>query len=150
MTLRKTIQLGYVGTNAQNYEFEKEIKVGFIPDEVIVRSLAYFNNSTPTSIYNVKCDFLNSFIGSVVDGQIYSPQTTFVLGKDCDRNWKFGLYADTANNANPNSFPTLVDTQVGTLTIVLEFVKYSPPAPVKIITDKSDKLAPMNKQFITQ
>jgi uncharacterized protein (DUF2164 family) len=105
--------------------FSQTINCNFIPDEMIVRGISYYNNGAEASISYVSQNItpLNDIISAIGDGLVLSLQSAYTLNKPVN-----GLYIFTIIDVNGN----IVITRAGILTIVLEFVKYKDQKQEKI------------------
>lgn len=100
--------------------WRESINVSFKPDDVIVRTVAYHNDTgeegTEAGLAYVATDLLSdNVIGIIKDGAVYCPSQVFTVNKEIR-----GQYLFEVREVNDS-----LDVAQGVLMISLEFVKYS-------------------------
>jgi len=92
------------------------INIDFIPDELIVKSVCYYNDFTEARTSYIWSDLVDGALCSVADYPVtYTPQTRFTMKKNIRGDYVFRFL-----DANGQIKTTLQ----GDLVIMLEFVKY--------------------------
>lgn len=102
------------GLNNGN-EWQEPIHVEFIPDVMIVRSIAYKNDGTDPGLSFIETDLVkDQAIGIICDGVISNPNEVFEMKKAVSQNYRFRIVLSDGTTDNAN----------GVLMVSLEFVKY--------------------------
>ena len=97
--------------------FRQTIDIDFIPDEMIVRSISYYNDGTEGTVGYIWTDLVDgNILGTYLDSiTIHCPGTRFIIKKPIR-----GVYTFQMRNLQ-NEINLLIG---GELLIILEFVKY--------------------------
>lgn len=91
--------------------------VNFIPDEVIIKGIAYTPDADEPGITILYVDFLTEVIGPFFQNFYVKPDLHFTLRKPLNTLWNFTIKDYTGL---PNA------GRLGEISIDLEFVKYGP------------------------
>ena len=119
--LKKTIT---ISESLAGSSFSKNISVDFTPDEVIVKTCAYYfyqvadldNGNTIDPLRVIHSDLINmEVIATIMDGVKSHPNTCFTLNKSVNGTYKFQIREVEGE---------LASDLVGDFVLTLEFRKY--------------------------
>jgi hypothetical protein len=116
--LRQSINLLLTVTIAGTVPFTLGKPINFIPDEVIIRSVHYFNNGTEVGVSTLETNMIDNIpaIANIIDSRIpYTPNSIFPVNRPIRGTYSMTFYDNTG---------ALDTTRTGTLAILLEFIKY--------------------------
>lgn len=118
VTNRKNITIIQDQTGGSQPEFKRTINIEFVPDELIVRCIAYQNDSSEVNVGYIYSDLVrDNILGSVIDGKTFNNSNqVFTIGEPVH-----GIYTFSCRQAD-GSFD---DAMAGVPMISLEFVKYA-------------------------
>ena len=94
--------------------FTSKINLNFVPDELIVRQLAYRAFNAETDVYLLYSDLVSGYLGTFIDASSASPQTTFPLTNFSNNTYTFSVQTAPGVSA---------EDAAGILCVVLEFIK---------------------------
>jgi len=103
-------------TLANPNEWNEQINIDFIPDDVIVRSIMYLGPAVPEpGVSFVRTNLVkDNIIGSFDDSSVHNPQQYFTVNKPIKGAFNFKIVNNDGTIGN----------RTGQLHIALEFVRY--------------------------
>lgn len=119
-TIYADLQTGVPGVGFSG--FKRTIILDFIPDEMIVKYISYFNTGNDTNVSYLYSDLVGDILGPIIEAT-QTINTKFPIKKPVSSLYTFTIF-------NMAGDPSVY--RVGDIVIGLEFVKYGEVKPAKI------------------